>query len=39
MTKKIIIIILFSLMVISCGKKGCPKSIGDETDKCDELFK
>ena len=38
MNKKIIIIIIFSLMVISCGKKGCPKHINDQTDKCDTLF-
>ena len=37
MIKKITIIILFSLLIISCGKKGCPKN--NEAEKCNELFK
>ena len=36
MIKKITIIILFSLLIISCGKKDCPKN--DEAKKCNELF-
>jgi hypothetical protein len=36
MIKKITIIILFSLLIISCGKKGCPKN--NEVEKCNELF-
>ncbi len=32
MKKKIVFIILISLLILSCGKKGCPKI--DETDKC-----
>ena len=37
MIKKFIFIIFISLMLISCGKKDCPKN--KETDKCSELFK
>ena len=37
MIKKIIFILLISLILISCGKKGCPKN--NEADKCSELFK
>jgi len=37
MIKKFIFILLISLMLISCGKKSCPKN--NETDKCKELFK
>ena len=37
MIKKITLIILLSLMILSCGKKGCPKY--NEADKCIELFK
>ena len=36
MIKKIIIILLISIALISCGKKSCPKN--SETDKCSELF-
>ena len=35
--KKIVFIILISLLVISCGKKDCPKT--DASDNCAELFK
>ena len=37
MIRKIIFILFISLMLISCGKKGCPKN--NETDKCSKLFK
>ena len=36
MKKKIIFIILASILIISCGKKGCPKK--NEADKCSELL-
>ena len=36
MIKKIILITIFSIILISCGKKGCPKN--DPEDKCNELF-
>ena len=36
MIKKIIFILFISLILVSCGKKGCPKNI--ESDKCSELF-
>jgi hypothetical protein len=36
MIKKTILIILLSTLIISCGKKGCPKN--NLEDKCDELF-
>ena len=36
MIKKLTIIVLLSLVIISCGKKGCPKNNDD--DKCKELF-
>ena len=35
--KKIVSIILISLLVLSCGKKGCPKN--NEADNCSKLFK
>jgi len=37
MIKKIVFIILISLLIISCGKKGCPKI--NETDKCSDQLK
>ena len=37
MIRKVIFILFISLMLISCGKKGCPKN--NETDKCSKLFK
>ncbi len=37
MIKKLLFILFISLMLISCGKKGCPKN--SETDKCSVLFK
>ena len=37
MIKKITIIIFVSIILISCGKKNCPKN--NETDKCREMFK
>ncbi len=37
MIKNIILILLISVVLISCGKKGCPKN--NEKDKCIELFK
>ncbi len=36
MIRKIILIILLSIMLVSCGKKGCPKN---NQEKCNELFK
>ena len=37
MIKKVIFVLFISLMLISCGKKNCPKN--NETDKCSELFR
>jgi hypothetical protein len=37
MIKKLTLIILLSLIIVSCGKKGCPKN--NEADKCSKLFK
>ena len=37
MIKKVILIILLSIVIISCGKKSCPKN--NLTNKCSELFK
>tara|TARA_B100000886_G_C20182080_1_gene390535 strand:- start:335 stop:454 length:120 start_codon:yes stop_codon:yes gene_type:complete len=37
MTKKIFIILLLSIIIASCGKKGCPKV--NEEVKCKEVFK
>ncbi len=37
MIKKVIFILFISLILISCGKKGCPKN--NESEKCSELFK
>ena len=36
MIKKITLVLLICCMIVSCGKKGCPKN--DETEKCNELF-
>ena len=38
MIKKITLIILLSLLLVSCGKKGCPKYMGNETDKCNSIY-
>ncbi len=37
MIKKAILIFFISLMLISCGKKGCPKN--NQEEKCSALFK
>ena len=37
MIKKISLIFLICFLLISCGKKECPKI--NEKDKCSELFK
>ena len=37
MIKKIILIIMLSTLLISCGKKGCPKN--NQKDDCNEIFK
>ena len=37
MIKKIFLITLLSVILISCGKKECPKK--NQEDKCSELFK
>ena len=39
MIKKIIIIMIFAMMFVSCGKKGCPKHPNNATEKCDPIFK
>ena len=36
MIKRLILIVLLALVIVSCGKKGCPKN--NEADKCNELF-
>ena len=36
MIKKIILTMLLSVILTSCGVKNCPKS--NQDDKCDELF-
>ena len=37
MIKNITLIIMLLFIIISCGKKNCPKNIN--TDRCSELFK
>tara|TARA_B100001248_G_scaffold184792_1_gene140931 strand:+ start:60 stop:179 length:120 start_codon:yes stop_codon:yes gene_type:complete len=37
MIKKIILLMLVSFLLVSCGKKGCPKNNAE--DECIELFK
>tara|TARA_B110000003_G_scaffold18524_1_gene18119 strand:- start:314 stop:439 length:126 start_codon:yes stop_codon:yes gene_type:complete len=39
MIKKISIILILSLMTVSCGKKGCPHYLNDETKECNPMFK
>ena len=39
MIKKLAIILLFSILIVSCGKKGCPKYLDSDADKCDPIFK
>ena len=39
MIKKISLLILISLILISCGKKNCPTYSSSEEEKCDSLFK
>lgn len=38
MIKKITIIILVSIILVSCGKKGCPKHPDNQTDKCNPIY-
>jgi hypothetical protein len=37
MIKKIILIMILSVILFSCGKKGCPKNSQEE--QCNKLFK
>jgi hypothetical protein len=39
MIKKLTIIVLFSILLVSCGKKGCPTYSGSDNEKCDPIFK
>ena len=39
MIKKLLFILLISLLFTSCGKKGCPKYSDAKDEKCDPLFK
>ena len=39
MIKKISLLVLISLILVSCGKKNCPTYAGSEEEKCDPLFK
>ena len=39
MIKKILFILLISVLLISCGKKNCPKYSNNENEKCDPFFK
>ena len=36
MIRKILLVLFISIVLVSCGKKNCPKN--SETDKCSELF-
>tara|TARA_B100001121_G_scaffold56743_1_gene50173 strand:- start:56 stop:178 length:123 start_codon:yes stop_codon:yes gene_type:complete len=38
MNKKLILILLISIIITSCGKKGCPKFSDAENEKCDSMF-
>ena len=38
MIKKIILYLILCFMIVSCGKKGCPKYMGNETDKCNSIY-
>ncbi len=37
MLKKTLFIIIISVLVVSCGKKDCPKF--NDKNKCDPIFK
>ena len=39
MIKKLCIILLCSIILLSCGKKGCPKYSNSDSEKCDPVFK
>ena len=39
MIKKLTIIFLFAILLMSCGKKGCPKYSELDSEKCDPMFK
>ncbi len=39
MFKKIILVLLLSCLLVSCGKKGCPMDSSNETKKCNPVFK
>ena len=38
MIKKLIFILVISILLTSCGKKGCPKYSNAENEKCDPMF-
>ncbi len=38
MIKKFTIIVLFSILLVSCGKKGCPKYLDTDNEKCAPIF-
>tara|TARA_A100000164_G_scaffold226150_1_gene200452 strand:- start:103 stop:225 length:123 start_codon:yes stop_codon:yes gene_type:complete len=38
MIKKLTIIALFSILLVSCGKKGCPKYSDLDDEKCAPIF-
>ena len=39
MIKKISLLVLISLILVSCGKKNCPTYTGSEEKQCNSLFK
>jgi predicted small lipoprotein YifL len=39
MIKKISLILLLSIIITSCGKKGCPKDPEKIADKCNTIYK
>jgi len=39
MIKKISLLVLISLILVSCGKKNCPTYTSSEEEKCNPLFK
>ena len=38
MIKKLIFVVIISILLTSCGKKGCPKYSDSENEKCDPMF-
>ena len=37
--KLVMTLMILMFVLVSCGKKGCPKYSGSDNEKCDPIFK